>query len=347
MTLSLHVVRVVVLALLAAPLLAQPGGGSLRRRLVFASPVAEAQSAGKVYRVGFLSSTGCPIRPEFLGPFREGLREISYVEGQNIIIECRGALGASDRLPGFAAELVRLKVDVLVAQGTASALAAQQATKTIPIVMVRVSDPVGNGLVTSLARPGGNVTGLSVLAPDIVPKALELLKEAAPSVSRVAVWMDPTNPGQTLADRQMDAAAKILGVRLERVDVRTAANLDAAFAAALRQREEALFAYPLPIAPRDVQRIAQFAIKNRLLTIVPTRSQNVREGMLMSYGPNEAEPYRHAGTYIDKILKGAKPADLPVEQPTKFELVINLKTAKALGLTIPPAMLARADEVIQ
>jgi putative ABC transport system substrate-binding protein len=307
---------------------------------------AGAQLAGKVYRIGWLSYFGCPIRPEFMGPFRQGLRELGYVEGQNIIIECRGAPGAPDRLPGVAAELVRLKVDVLVAAGTASALAAKQATKTIPIVMVYVGDPVGSGLVTSLARPGGNVTGLSVLTPDMVPKALEILKEAAPSVSRVAVWMDPTNPGQTLPDKQMDAAAKILGVRLERVDVRTAANLDAAFAAALRQREEALFVHPLPIALLDVQRIAQFAIKNRLPTIA-LYAQNVREGMLMSYGSNFAEQYRRAGTYIDKILKGAKPADLPVEQPTKFELVINLKTAKALGLTIPQSLLLRADEVIQ
>ena len=314
--------------------------------VLLAPLAAEAQQAGKVYRIGFLSYLGCPIRPEIMGPFRQGLRGLGYVEGQNIVIECRGALGATDRLPDFAAELVRLKVDVLVAQGTASALASKQATKTIPIVMVYVGDPVGSGLVTSLARPGGNVTGLSVLTPDIVPKALEILKEAAPSVSRVAVWMDPTQPGQTLPDKQLDAAAKILGVRPERVDVRTAANLDAAFAAALSQREEALFVYPLPIALLDVQRIAQFAIKNRLptISIIP---QGAREGILMSYGPNQAEQYRRAGTYIDKILKGAKPADLPVEQPTKFELVINLKTAKALGLTIPQLLLQRADEIIQ
>jgi putative ABC transport system substrate-binding protein len=213
--------------------------------------------------------------------------------------------------------------------------------------MLYVGAPVGSGLVTSLARPGGNVTGLSILTPEMVPKALEILKEAAPSVSRVAVWLDPTNPGDTFADKQMDAAAKMLGVRLERVDVRTAANLDAAFAAAVRQREEALVVYPLPIARLDVQRIAEFAIKNRLPTIAILLPQNVREGLLMSYGPNQAEPYRRAGTYIDKILKGANPADLPVEQPTKFDLIINLKTAKALGLTIPPSLLQRADQVIE
>jgi ABC-type uncharacterized transport system substrate-binding protein len=314
--------------------------------LTLAAPAAEAQQASKVYLIGYLSSRGCPIRPEMMGPFRQGLRELGYVEGQNIIIECRGAAGAGDRFVGFAAELVRLKVDVLVAEGTALALAAERATKTIPIVMVRVGDPVASGLVTSLGRPGGNVTGLSALS-DTVPKTLEVLKEAAPSVSRVAAWMDPTNPGQTLTDRQVDAAAKILSVTLTRVYVRTAANLDAAFAAALSRREEALFVYPLPIALPDVQRIAQFAIKHRLLTMAQARSEDVREGMLMSYGPNEADSYRRAGAYIDKILKGAKPGDLPVEQPTKFELVINLKTAKALGLTTPQTLLLRADQVIE
>ena len=321
--------------------------GTVAGGLLAAPLTASAQQASKVYRIGYLSHFGCPLRPESMGPFRQGLRELGYVEGQNLIIECRGAPGAADRLPGLAAELVRLKVDVLVAAGTRSALAAKQATKTIPIVMVYVGDPVGSGLVTSLARPGGNVTGLSVLTPDMAPKALEILKEAAPSVSRVAVWMDPTNPGDTFADKQMDAAAKMLGVRLERVDVRTAADLDAAFAAAVRQREEALFVYALPIPLLDVQRIAQFAIKNRLPTMAILLPQNVREGLLMSYGPNQAEPYRRAGTYIDKILKGARPADLPIQEPTQFELVINLKTAKALGLTIPPSLLQRADQVIE
>ena len=226
------------------------------------------------------------------------------------------------------------------------AQAAKHATKTIPIVVVSVVDPVGSGLVTSLARPGGNLTGLSVHAPGAVPKALEFLKEAAPSVSRVAVWIDLTNPGQTLADQHLDAAAQSLGVSAERIDVRTAANLDAAFAAALRQPADALFVYPLPIGLHNVQRIAQFAIRNRLPTMA-LFPQFVREGMLMSYGPNFAEGYRRAGFYIDTILKGTNPGDLPIEQTTKFELGINLKTAKALGLTIPPSLLARADEVIQ
>jgi putative ABC transport system substrate-binding protein len=314
--------------------------------LLAAPLAAEGQQAGKVYRIGYLSYLECPIRPEFMSPFRQGLRELGYVEGQNILIECRGALGVTDRLPDLAAELVRLKVDVLVAPSTPSALAAKQATKTIPIVMLYVGDPIGSGLVTSLARPEGNVTGLSVFGPEMVPKALEALKEAAPSVSRVAVWINPANPGHTSPDLLLDAAAKILGVRLERVDARAPANLDAAFAAALRQREEALFVYPGSLPISDVERIAQFAIKNRLPTTA-LYPNYVRAGMLMSYGPSIPDMYRRAGTYIDKILKGAKPADLPVEQPTKLELVINLKTAKAIGLTIPPSLLARADEVIE
>ncbi len=320
--------------------------GGLAAGLLGAPLLADAQEAGTVYRIGFLSSSGCPLLPEILGPFREGLRELGYVEGQSFRIICRGAPGATDRLPGFAAELVRLNVDVLVAQGTASALAARRATTTIPIVMVGVGDPVGSGLVTSLARPGGNVTGLSMLAPNLVRKALEILKEAAPSGSRVAVWIDPANPGQVSADKQMDAAAKILGVTPERVDVRTVADLEAAFAATLRQRADALFVYPLPMARRYFQRIAEFAIDNRLPSIV-TFPQMAQEGVLMSYGPNQPEQYRRAGTYIDKILKGAKPADLPVEQPAKFEFAINLKTAKALGLKIPESLLLEADEVIQ
>ena len=320
--------------------------GGLAAGLLGAPLVAEGQQVGKVYRIGFLSSSGCPILPEILGPLRQGVRELGYVEGQSILIVCRGAPGAADRLPGFAAELVRLNVDVLVAQGTASALAAREATKTIPIVMVSVGDPVGSGLVTRLARPGGNVTGLSVLAPTLVRKALEILKEAAPSMSRVAVWIDPANPGQTLADKQMDAAAKILGVTPERVDVRTAADLEAAFSATLRQRADTLFVYPLPMALRSFQKIAEFAIEHRLPSIV-IFPQMAREGVLMSYGPNQPEQYRRVGTYIDKILKGAKPGDLPVEPPAKFEFAINLKTAKALGLKIPESLLLEADEVIE
>jgi ABC-type uncharacterized transport system substrate-binding protein len=272
---------------------------------------------------------------------------LGYIEGQNIVFECRGG-GAptADQLAGLAAELVRLKVDTIVTDGTASALAAKRATNTIPIVAVYVADPVGSGLVSSLARPGGNVTGFSVLSPGIVQKALALLKEVVPRISRVGVWMDPTNPGQTLLDEHMDAAASTMGITLRRTDVRSAVKLDGAFAAALEQHVEALFVYPLPIAPTDRQRIAQFAIKNRLPTVAIS-PHYIQDGMLVVYGVSGPDLYRRAATYVDKILNGAKPADLPVEQPTKFELVINLKTAKALGLTIPRSLLSVADEVIQ
>jgi putative ABC transport system substrate-binding protein len=314
--------------------------------LLVAPLAAEAQQAPKVYRIGYLSYLGCSDDPFLRDPFRQGLRELGYVEGRNIIIECRGAPGKPDRYPDLVAELVRLNVDVLVTTGTALTLAAKEATRTVPIVMVYVGDPVGSGLVSSLARPGANVTGLSMLASEMVQKGLELLKEASPSVSRLTVLIDSSNPGQTLPDQQMAATAKILGVRPQRVELRTSADLDPAFAAVLRQRAEALFVYPLPITPRDSERLAEFAIKNRLPTATP-HLPYVRAGLLISYVTDIANQFRRAGVYIDKILKGAKPADLPIEQPDKYELAINLKTAKALGLTIPPSLLGRADQVIE
>ena len=320
--------------------------GVIAGGLLTAPLAAEAQQVGKVYHVGFLGYAATCDRPLVMTPFREGLRALGYIEGQNIVFECRGGSPAGDRLADLAAELVRLKVDIIVTDGTASALAAKQATHAIPIVMVYVADPVGSGLVASLARPGGNVTGFSVLSPGIVQKALGILKEIAPRISRVGVWMDPTNPGQTLLDEQMDAGAQILGITPRRVDVRSAAKLDSAFAATLEHRVEALFVYPLPIAPPDRQRIVQFAIKNRLPTVAIS-PPFVEAGMLMAYGVSGPDLYRRAGGYVDKILRGTKPADLPVEQPTKFELIINLKTAKALGLTIPESLLQRADQVIE
>jgi putative ABC transport system substrate-binding protein len=313
--------------------------------LLAAPLAADAQQEGKVYRIGYLRYLAC-AEPAFFTDLRRGLRELGYAEGHNLVIECRAAPGRADKIPDHAAELVRLNVDVIVAEGTISALAAKQATRTVPIVMVNIGDPVASGLVSSLGRPGGNVTGSTMLAPEIVRKTLQLLKEAAPSISRVSVLIDPTNPGQTLPDEQMAAAAEILGVRPQRVDIKTAADLDNAFPAVLRQRAQALLIYPLPLAPVEFQRITDFAIKNRL----PTATWHTpfgRAGVTMFYGRNVAEQYRQTGVYIDKILKGAKPADLPVEQPTKFELVINLKTAKALGLKIPPSLLQRADQVLE
>jgi putative ABC transport system substrate-binding protein len=272
------------------------------------------------------------------------LRERGYVDGQSIAIESRH--GAMDRLPDLAAELVRLRVDAIVTVATPAALAAKQATSTIPIVMTLVGDPVGSGLVASLARPGGNVTGLSLFSPEVFPKALELLKETVPRVSRVAVLMDPTNPAHVVLKNDLDAAGKVLGVNVQRIDVRSAADLDGAFAAALRQRAGAFFVFPLRLAAPDLQRIVEFAVENRMPTLASFGAY-VEAGGLMSYGPNFRDQLRRAGIYIDKILKGAKPADLPVEQPTMFELVINLKTAKALGLTIPQSVLIRADQLIQ
>jgi len=314
--------------------------------LILEPLAAEAQQqAGKVYRIGFLRYVGC-AEPAHFTELRQGLRELGYAEGHNLVIECRAAPGNAERMPDLAAELVRLNVDVLVAEGTPAALAAKQATRTIPIVMVYIGDPVASGLVSSLGRPGGNVTGSTMLAPEIVRKTLQLLKEAAPAISRVTVLMDPTNPGQTLPDQQMAAAAEVLGVRPQRADIVTSADLDKAFAAVLRQRAQALLVYPLPLAPVEFQRITEFAIKNRLPTATWHPAYG-RAGLMMFYGTKVAEQFRHAGVHIDKILKGTQPADLPVEQPTKFELVINLKTAKALGLTIPQSILIRADQVIQ
>jgi ABC-type uncharacterized transport system substrate-binding protein len=314
--------------------------------LLTAPLAAEGQLASRVYRIGYLSYLGCSDDPFLRDPFRQGLRELGYVEGRNIVIECRDAPGKPDRFADLAAELVRLNVDVLVAVGTPFALAAKQATGTVPIVMVYIGDPVVSGLVSSLARPGANVTGSSMLASEMVQKNLELLKEAAPSVSRVTVLIDSSNPGQKLPDQQMAVAAKVLGVRPQRVDVRTSADLDAAFAAVLRQRAEALYVYPLPIPPRDVERLAEFAIKNRLPTAT-VHQPYVRAGLLLCYVTDLARQFRRAGIYIDRILKGAKPGDLPVEQPDKYEFIFNLKTARALGLTIPPSLLQRADQVIE
>ena len=314
--------------------------------LTLASLDVEAQQqAGKIYRIGYLRYYGC-AEPANFTELRQGLRELGYAEGHNLVIECRAAPGKAERIPDIAAELVRLNVDVIVAEGTVSALAAKQATRTIPIVMVYTSDPVASGLVSSLARPGGNVTGSTMLGPEIVRKTLQLPKEAAPSISRVTVLIDSTNPGQTLPDHQMAAAAEVLGVRPQRVDIITSADLDKAFAAVLRQRAQALLVYPLPLTPAEFQRITVFAIKNRLPTATWHPAYG-RAGLMMFYGTNVSEQFRRAGVYIDKILKGTKPGDLPVEQPTTFDLIINQRTARALGLTIPQTLLQRAEQVIE
>ena len=310
---------------------------------------AEAQQATKVARIGYLANNPA-TSPYLRETFLQGLRDLGYVEGRNLVIEYREAEGKADRLPALAAELVALKVDVILAAGsTLTARVAKEATTTIPIVFAAVGDPVGSGLVTSLARPGGNVTGLSSFGAELVGKRLELLKQAVPGVDRVAVLWFPGALGErTDKDmlREAEAAARALGVRLQVVEARGPADFDRAFSDMTRARAGALTVLPANMFLREHRRLVDLAAKNRLPAVYTSR-EFVDAGGLMSYGANQPDLFRRAATYVDKILKGAKPGDLPVEQPTKFELIINLKTAKDLGLTIPQSVLARADEVIQ
>ena len=311
------------------------------------APLApDAQQPGKVHRIGILWPTSLSAGQPRLEAFRQGLRELGYVEGQNIAIEVRSAEGKVERLPGLAAKLVRLKVDVIVAAGTQAALAAKQATSTIPIVMAAVGDPVATGLVASLARPGGNLTGPSLMLPELIGKQLELLKEVVPKVSRVAVLWNSANPLGPPQMREAEGAARALRVRLQLLDVRDPNDFDTAFAAMTKERAGALLVIPDVVFVTHRARVADLAAKSRLPAVYWTR-ELVEAGGLMAYGANIPDMYRRAATYVDKILKGTKPGDLPIEQPTRFELVINLKTAKALGLTIPQSVLLRADEVIQ
>jgi len=297
-------------------------------------------------RIGWLSTGSTTSHGPLLEGFREGLRELGYMEGRNIAIEYRWAEGRLDRLPQLATELVQLKVDVLVTAGSPGIRAAKQATTTIPIVMAAGGDPVGSGYVASLARPGGNITGLSNLAEDLVAKLLELLKGAVPGVSRVAVLSNPANPAHASFRRVIQSAGRTMGVTLLPVDARGPAEFDGAFATMIRERAGGLVELPDPMFLTERHRLTGLANQNRLPAIYGFR-EHAAAGGLMAYGVNLRDSYRRAAIYVDKILKGAKPGDLPVEQPTKFELVINLKTARVLGLTIPPSLLLRADEVIQ
>jgi putative ABC transport system substrate-binding protein len=278
--------------------------------------------------------------------FRQGLRELGYVEGKNIVIEWRYAEGKSDRLPALAAELVRLKVDIIVTGGPPSTRAAKQATKIIPIVMAQDDDPVGNGFAASLARPGGNITGLATLSPEISGKQLELLKEILPKLSRVGVVGDVTRPGIAQSLREINVAADATGVQLQYLEVRVPKDIETAFRAASKERADAVLVLGSAVLLSQRREVADFAIKNRLPAIY-RNLESVEDGGLMGYGVSIPDLFQRAATYVDKILKGARPADLPVEQPTKFELVINLKAAKQIGLTIPPNVLARADKVIR
>ena len=312
--------------------------------LVIARSVVMAQPAAKVYRIGFfLGATGESVASLF-GAFSEGLRDLGYVEGRNVIFERRYADGHMDRLPEIAAELVRLRVDVIVTGSSIHVAAARQATKTIPIVMVFTADPVQAGFVASLARPGGNVTGLSADASsELWSKYLTFLKELVPKFSRVGVL------GQVKTQvefAELDAASRRLDIALEVVDMRSPSDLNGAFSTMISKRVGALLVVVSPLTYLLKESIAESAIKYRLPTI-SNANQYAEAGLLMSYGPKLEDLYRRAAIYVDKILRGAKPADLPVEQPSRFELTINLKTAKALGLTIPQSMLLRAEEVIQ
>jgi putative ABC transport system substrate-binding protein len=316
--------------------------------IVVAPLAAEAQQAAKIARIGYLTSS-LGVNPHLPEAFRQGLRDLGYVEGRNLVIEYRDAEGKADRLPALAAELVALKVDVIVVPNTPATLAAKQATRIVPIVFAGVVDPVTSGLVTSLARPGGNVTGLSFLAPELVGKCLEQLTQAVPGVSRIAVLWQPGGLGErTEKDmlKEVVVAARVLGVRLQVVEARGPEDFDRAFSEMTRARAGALTVLGSTMFLIGRRRLVDLAAKNRLPTVFSLR-EFVDAGGLMAYGPDLADLFRRAATYVDKILKGAKPADLPVEQPTKFELAINLKTAKALGLTIPQSVLGRADEIIQ
>ena len=326
--------RILALALLAAPLAAQ------------------GQPVGNVPRIGYLEIAPAegPIAQAMVDAFRRGMREHGYVEGQTFVIEYRSAGGRVERLSDLAAELVQLKVNVIVASAVPAALAAKRATTTIPIVSAVMSDPVGDGLVASLARPGGNITGLTFLAPALIAKRMQLITEAVQGVSRVAALSHPGIYGEhTMRNmlKETEIAAQTLGVQLQVLEARSPEDFDTAFSAMVTNRASALIVFPSPMFYVAQRRLVDLAAKHRLPTIY-TSKENVAAGGLMSYGTRDSIPdlSRRAATFVDKILKGAKPGDLPVEQPTKFEFVINLKTAKALGLTIPPAVLARADEVI-
>ena len=307
---------------------------------------AAAQQAAKVPRIGFLSALSPDGVPAWLETFRQGLRDLGYVEGKNIVIEWRFAEGKLNRLPSLANELVSLKVDVIVSGGPAVTRAAKEATSTIPIVMGFDNDPVGSGFVASLARPGGNITGLSNFAPEMSGKRLELLKEIVPKLSRVAVLGESTQPGNAQILKETELAAGTFGVQLQSLDVRGPKDIETAFQAASKGRAGAVLVLSSPVATSYRTQLADLAVKSRLPAIYSQR-ENAEAGGLMYYGVHTPDLFRRAATYVDKILKGAKPADLPVEQPTKFEFVVNLKTAKQIGLTIPPNVLARADKVIK
>jgi len=314
--------------------------------LALAPLAAEGQQAGKIYRIGMLETTSMALNAANLNAFRQGLRELGYVEGRNFMIEYRSADGRRERFPELATELVRLKVDVILTRGTPAVMAAKNATGTIPVVMAASGDPLLSGVVAGLARPGGNVTGLSAIVVEVTGKRLQLLREVVPGVSRIAVLLDMGNPNNALQWKETESAAPSLGVQPQLLDVRKPGDFGGAFDAAIRQRAGAMVVGIDALTQANHRPIIDLAAKHRLPAIYAAR-EFVDAGGLVAYGVSYPHLYHRAASFVDKILKGAKPADLPVEQPTKFELVINLKTAKALGLTIPQTILLQADHVIE
>lgn len=307
--------------------------------------LAEAQQTGKPHRIGFLWDTP-QVWPHALEAFRQGLRELGWVEGQNIAIEYRWAEGQFDRLPGLVEDLVRLKVDLIVAPTSIYTGAAKGVTSTIPLVFASHADPVNSGHVVSLARPGGNATGLTIIMSETMAKSLELLKEALPGLSRVAVIWDPGTPSHTPALKAVETAGRSLGLRLQALGVRRVAEFDEAFSMAARERAGAVLVLSTPLFMEGAKQLAELGLARKLPTMFGPH-EHVEAGGLMSYSPDRADLYRRAAGYVDQILKGANPAELPVQQATKFELVVNLKTARALGLTFPPAVLVRASQIIE
>jgi putative ABC transport system substrate-binding protein len=320
--------------------------GTVAGSLLAAPLASEAQRGTKVWRIGVLETTSAGANATNLAAFRQALSELGYAEGRNIVFEYRFAEGAPERFKDLAAELVRLKVDLILTRGTPAVLAAKAATQTIPVVMAASGDPILSGVVPNLAKPGGNVTGLSAIIVEISGKRLELLRQVVPALHRLGVLLNMGNPNNALQRSETERVARSVGVQLQELDVRKPGDLAPAFEAATRRRTDGLFVLTDAITQAHLGTIVQLAARHRLPAMYSAR-EFVEGGGLISYGVNYADLYRRSAQFVDKIFKGAKPGDLPVEQPTRFELLINLKTAKALGLTIPQSLLLRADEVIQ
>src|SRR6476620_2852195 len=315
--------------------------------IVAAWPLAaRAQQPAKIPRIGFLGNSTATMEANLIGPLRDGLRELGYEEGRNVIIEFRWADGKYDQFPALVAELLAAKVDVIITAGTPATLAIKKVTSTVPLVFIAVGDPVGTGVVPNLGRPGGNITGLSSIAPDLEGKRLGLLREVVPNLSHVAFFLNPVNAFHSVSIRQARVAAQSLGIKLQPLEVDKSEQLDTAFASILKEKPDALLILADRIFLHNRERMMEFATQQRLPSVNAYR-ELVEAGGLISYGPSYEDMHRRAAVYVDKILKGTKPADLPIEQPTKFTLLINLKTAKTLGLTVPPTLVARADELIE